>query len=95
MTYGNGLSLAASYTSRLQLASFEVNGRNPGYGPSTVMSSQYQYHADGSLRSAHDVLDERMDRVFTYDLAGRLQEAYTGSEARDSPTQTQSGELHP
>jgi YD repeat-containing protein len=91
MAYGNGLSLAASYTSRLQMESFEVNGRNPSYGPSTVMSSQYQYHADGSLRSAHDVLDERMDRAFSYDHAGRLQEAYTGSEARDFLNQTQSG----
>jgi hypothetical protein len=91
MSYGNGLTLAASYTSRLQLASFEVAGRPAQYGTSTVMSSQYQYHADGSLKSAHDVLDERMDRAYHYDLAGRLQEAYTGSEARDFLNQTQSG----
>jgi YD repeat-containing protein len=91
MSYGNGLSLAASYTSRLQLASFEVAGRPAQYGTSTVMSSQYQYHADGSLKSAHDVLDERMDRAYHYDHVGRLQEAYTGSEARDYLNQTQSG----
>jgi YD repeat-containing protein len=91
MSYGNGLAVAASYNSRLQLASFGVAGRPAQYGISTVMSSQYQYHADGSLRSAHDVLDERMDRAFSYDHVGRLQEAYTGSEARDFLNQTQSG----
>lgn len=91
MSYGNGLSVAASYNTRLQLASFEVAGRPASYGTSTVMSSQYQYHADGSLRSAHDLLDERMDRAFSYDHVGRLQEAYTGSEARDYLNSTSSG----
>jgi YD repeat-containing protein len=91
MAYGNGLNLATSYNSRLQLASFEVAGRPPQYGASTVISTQYQYHADGNLRSAHDVLDERMDRAYRYDHIGRLQEAYTGSEARDYLNNTQSG----
>ena len=90
-TYGNGLAFTASYNSRLQLASLEVNGRNPIYGPSTVMKAQYQYDFDGSLQAASDLLDERMDRAYTYDHEGRLQEAYTGSEARDYLNGTTSG----
>ena len=50
-----------------------------------------QYEADGSLRSAHDLLDERMDRAYSYDHAGKLQAAYSGSEARDYLNGTTSG----
>jgi YD repeat-containing protein len=55
------------------------------------MKAQYQYHQDSSPKYAHDLLDERLDRAFSYDNAGSLKEAYSGSEARDYVNGTNSG----
>jgi YD repeat-containing protein len=91
LTYGNNLTLSASYNSRLEPTQFEVAGRPPQYGSSTVMKTQYQYYGDGALKYAHDLLDERFDRAVSFDQVGRMQETYCGSEARDYVNQTQSG----
>lgn len=91
LTYGNNLTLAASYDSRLRGTEFEVAGRPAQFGSPTVMKGQYQYHQDSSPKYAHDVLDERLDRSFSYDNAGSLKEAYSGSEARDYVNGTNSG----
>ncbi|HEX8137838.1 MAG TPA: hypothetical protein VF544_09635 [Pyrinomonadaceae bacterium] len=53
------------------------------------MQFDYQYYADGSLRFAHDLADERFDRAYSYDEMGRVKEAYSGSEARDFINQRQ------
>lgn len=91
LTYGNNLTLSVGYDSRLRGAEFEVAGRPAQFGPSTVMKAQYQYHQDSSPKYARDLLDERFDRAFSYDSAGGLNEAYSGSEARDYVNGTNSG----
>jgi YD repeat-containing protein len=91
LSYGNHLSLSIGYNRRLLPDSFQLSGRPAQYGPSTVMQSSYDYYGDGSIRYAHDVLDERFDRAYSYDTGGYLHEAYSGSEARDFINQTQSG----
>jgi len=91
LSYGNSFTLAVSYNSRAQGTQFEVAGRNPQYGPSTVMKTQFGYHTDGAMKYAHDVLDERFDRAFSYDHAAMLKEAYSGSESRDYVNGTNSG----
>jgi YD repeat-containing protein len=91
LTYGNNYTLSMSYNARLQGTQFEVAGRPPQYGSSTVMKTQQQYYADGRLKFADDLLDERFDRAYSYEQVERLQEAYTGSEARDFINQTSSG----
>jgi YD repeat-containing protein len=91
LTYGNGYTLAVSYNSRLQGTQFEVAGRPAQFGSSTVMKTQYQYYADGSLKFANDLLDERFDRANSYDHVAMLKEAYTGSESRDYVNGTNSG----
>jgi YD repeat-containing protein len=83
LVYGNGMALSASHNSRLQLAGMEVSGGDPFYGYLTGMRTEFQYNAEGSLRAARDLLDERMDRAYAYDQVGRLKEAYTGPEARE------------
>jgi|GEM_PF-1178544 len=91
MTYGNNFTLAVSYNSRLQETEYEVGGRTSPYGPSTVMKMQFSYYADGMLKYAHDTLDDRYDRAYSYDRIGMMQEAYTGSESRDYINGTNSG----
>ncbi len=83
LTYGNNYTLAVSYDARLQGTQFEIAGRPSQFGPATVMKTQYQYYADGRLKFAGDLLDERFDRAYSYDQAARLKEGYSGSEARD------------
>ena len=91
VTYGSNYTSAIKYNSRLQGTEFEVSGRPAQFGPSTVMKTQFDYYADTALKFAHDTLDERFDRAYSYDNAGRLKEAYTGSEARDYINGTNSG----
>ena len=90
LTYGNGLTLSASYDSRLRAAQFEVAGRPAQFGP-PLTKTQYQYYDDSSPKYAHDLLDERFDRAFTYDHVAMLKDAYSGSEARDYVNGTNSG----
>jgi YD repeat-containing protein len=91
LNYGNNYTLAVSYNSRLQGTQFEVAGRPAQYGPSTVMKTQFDYYGDGATKYAHDVLDERFDRAYSYDNLTMLKEAYTGSESRDYVNGTSSG----
>lgn len=77
-TYGNGFIESATYNSRLQMTGFEVRKPNTDI----VMSTSNQYYNDGQLKFS-DSLDERFDRAFAYDHAGRVTEVYSGSEARD------------
>ncbi|HEX6717738.1 MAG TPA: DUF4214 domain-containing protein [Pyrinomonadaceae bacterium] len=91
LTYGNNLTLSMSYNSRLKSTQFEVAGRPPQYGSSSVMKTQYQYYNDGALKYADDLLDDRFDRAYGYDQGTRLKEDYSGSEARDFINQTSSG----
>ncbi|MFN7944708.1 MAG: peptidoglycan DD-metalloendopeptidase family protein [Blastocatellia bacterium] len=79
LAYGNGVNLSTSYNARLKTQSFEV-ARS---GSPTMIKADYQYHADGRIRYAKDYRDSRFDRAFTYDQAGRIQESYAGSDARN------------
>ncbi|HEY9284077.1 MAG TPA: hypothetical protein VIP46_11545 [Pyrinomonadaceae bacterium] len=81
MTYGNALRLSQSYTARLQLDEFKVDGRNPAFGASVVMRWKHQYYNDGALKAADNLLDDKFDRAYKYDHAGRLEEAFSGAQA--------------
>ena len=90
-TYGNNLNVSMTYNSRLRATQFQVAGRPPQYGSSTVMKTQYQYYDDGGLKYADDLLDNRFDRAYGYDQSTRLKEDFSGSEASDFINQTNSG----
>jgi len=85
-TYGNGVTESAVYNSRLQMTSRQIQDINNAVGA----SSTYQYYDDGGLRFSHSI-DDRFDRAFSYDNAGRAAESYSGSEARDYINGTNSG----
>jgi YD repeat-containing protein len=91
LTYGNGYTLGVSYNARLQITQFEVTGRPAQFGSSAVMKMQFDYYADGATKYAHDTVDERFDRAYSYDHVATLKEAYSGSEARDYVNSTNSG----
>ena len=91
LTYGNNYSLAVNYNSRLQGTQFEISGRPAQFGTSTVMKTQFEYYPDGATKYAHDLLDERFDRAFSYDHVAMFKDAYSGSEARDFVNGTNSG----
>jgi hypothetical protein len=87
MTYGSSLSLSLDYDGRLRPTSSRLSSSQSPLR--TGMQTDYQYYADGTLRFAHDLADERFDRAYSYDEVGRVKEAYSGSEARDFINQTQ------
>ncbi len=80
LSYGNGLSLANSYNTRLQIQQMEVKGFVSNGSPS-LMKIKYQYNSDGTPKYAQNLIDSRFDRAWAYDQVGRLSEAYTGEEA--------------
>jgi YD repeat-containing protein len=72
-SYGNTPTTAALYNARLQPTHFEIPG---------VMAKDYQYNADGQLRYSANLLDNKLDRSYSYDHAGRIKEAFSGPLAR-------------
>ena len=87
LTYGSTLSLSLEYDRRLRPTSSRLSSGQAA--AQTGMQFDYQYYADGSLRFAHDLADERFDRAYSYDEMGRVKDAFSGSEARDFIFQTQ------
>lgn len=88
MTYGNNSILSSVYDGRMRLSQFEIDGSG---GATTLMRSQFTYLADGNLKYAQSMIDERFDRAYSYDQVAMLKEAYSGSEARDYVNGTNSG----
>jgi YD repeat-containing protein len=87
MAYGNGTSLALSYNGRGLLTHYGVGGvTNDSNFGAQPHGSDFEYHADGRVKFASDLFTDvtasRLhDRAYSYDHAGRLQEAYSGREA--------------
>ena len=76
--YGDGKTSDATYNNRMKAASFVIPN---------VMSKTYDYYADGTLKFSSDLLDHRFDRLYHWDHAGRIKEAYSGADARnEGPT---------
>lgn len=57
LDYGNTRSLAMTYNSRLQPASFTVPG---------VLSKTYDYQADDRSSFSHDLINAKFDRSYSY-----------------------------
>jgi len=83
LDFGNNLSLALTYNSRLQPASFTVAG------VTSVMNKTYDYQPDGRRAFSHDLIATKFDRSYKYDHAGRITEALSGPEARNEGTSNQ------
>jgi YD repeat-containing protein len=83
--YADGTQLNMSYNERQLLSRYELNNvtDSTSYPNSvTTMGSENQYYADGRIHYAQDLRNGDFDRGYTYDRAGRLQEATSGREAR-------------
>ena len=79
LEYGNGVKFnITGYNDKLQATGFELKDASQ----QTIMSKTYDYYADGSLRKLDDAVDDRFDRLNTYDFAGRVKSGKTGAEAR-------------
>ena len=91
LTYGNGFKTDVGYDASMRASSFEINGQAPQYGPPLAVQAENQYYADGRLRFSKDNVDPRFDRAFEYDHIGRVNEAYTGVEARTFVNQPRPG----
>lgn len=75
LNYGNGLSLSLTYTAATAPDEFKVSGA------STLMWLKYSRYDDGMLKSLEDKLHHQSDRSYRYDHAGRLEEAFSGTQA--------------
>jgi YD repeat-containing protein len=82
LTYGNSRVTKFDYNARLQTKQFKVEPV-PQAGATSAMLRNYQYHPDGSVKFVGDEINHNFDRAYSFDLAGRVQEAYTGAQARD------------
>src|SRR5262249_40756723 len=83
-SYGNNITADATYDNELQLQGLRYN--NPRYYElhgTPVIGKSYSYYPDGRIKFSDDDVDEGFDRAFQYDHLGRLQEAWTGSQARN------------
>jgi YD repeat-containing protein len=83
VAYGDSVVEDRSYTPRLQVASFVSARVNVPNYPPTLMSSTYQYSADGRIKGTSDLVDHNFDRAYRYDQVGRVSATYTAQEARN------------
>jgi hypothetical protein len=74
LQYGKTRSLALTYNTRMQPATFTVPN---------VLSKTYDYQPDGRLVFSHDLTNPKFDRSYEYDHAGRITQALSGGEARN------------
>jgi YD repeat-containing protein len=81
-SYGNSSQhlVSLAYTVRGQISEYKATFNTPFAAQS--VTGQYQYSADGRLRSSTEETDHRHDRAYTYDHAGHLTQALTNGEAR-------------
>lgn len=79
LTYGNNLTSNANYTMRMQLQG--LNLKRPD--SVALTNKNYTYYNDGRLKFADDLINEDFDRAYQWDFATRLQDAMTGSQARN------------
>ena len=86
MAYGNGTQMSAQYDGRMRATHYELDNVRLSPNQAAVMlGSESQYEGDGHVSYARDLQDGNFDRAYSYDQAGRLQEAYSGREARGLP----------
>jgi hypothetical protein len=69
---------------RQQLQQFETAKA----GSPVFMKSQYSYYEDGRIKYAKDFGNDKFDRAYSFDHVGRMEEAYSGTQARDFINQT-------
>jgi hypothetical protein len=87
--FGNGTGVTLGYDGRGMMSSYSLSGvKDPGTGAVRPEGSDVQHYADGLVRFASDYLSDAQgfgiqDRAYQYDQAGRLKEAYSGTDARN------------
>jgi YD repeat-containing protein len=88
MDFYHGVSMNRTFTARMQAARYELDNvwdnltfPVPPAG-ARKMGYNFDYHPDGNLRFAGDLLNNKFDRSYGFDHVGRLNTAFTGKEAR-------------
>lgn len=94
--YNLNTSVNFSYDARMRLSHFELLGPTGANPRATWMKSDYQYFADHRVRFAEDnsrywadvgfgpTPNHTFNRAYAYDLAGRMTDAFSGSDAGGS-----------
>jgi YD repeat-containing protein len=75
VTYGDSVQLGLTYTSRLQVAQYQLSSSN--FNVATNMT----YYDDGRTNTAFYSSSSPFDRKYEFDFAARLKETYSGDEA--------------
>lgn len=78
LTYGSNRTLTVGYDARTRLQNLRLT-RPDGYSD---MNKEFHYYADSKIKYAEDITNRPFDRAFKYDHSGRLEEEWTGWEAR-------------
>lgn len=87
--FGNGTGMTLGYDGRAMVSSYSLSGvKDPSTGALRPEGSDVQRYPDGLVKFASDYLSDAQnygiqDRAYQYDQAGRLKEAYTGTDARN------------
>jgi YD repeat-containing protein len=89
--YHHGVNMNRTFTARMQPARYELTNvwdnlsfPIPPAG-ARKMGYDFEYHPDGNLRFAGDLLNNKFDRSYAFDHVGRLQTASTAKGARGEP----------
>jgi hypothetical protein len=86
LSYGNNSAMSMTFDNRLRANHYQLVKN----GTETVMSKNYSFYSDGSLHRVDDLVDNKFDRINTFDILARIKTAKSSFEARgETPTQEQ------
>jgi YD repeat-containing protein len=87
--YGNTTAATYGYNSRGLVSTYTLSGvKDPDTGQVRPEGGSFQYYADGRVMSASDNQSDAQtsgihDRAYSYDYLGRVEQAFSGTDARN------------
>ena len=76
---GNTSTILYTHDAKMEVNRFQVSSATAG-----THGAQYQRYNDGRVSYVQDLSDPEFDRLYSYDLMGRVTQGLTGAEARNS-----------
>lgn len=87
--YGNATAATYGYDSRGLVSTYTLSGvKDPATGQARPEGGSFQYYADGHVMLASDNQSDAQtagihDRAYSYDHLGRVEQAFSGTDARN------------
>jgi len=88
--YGSGIHLGLTYNNRLLAEGYNLQDASDA----EIINKTYSYYTDGKLKYLHDLIDQRFDRLNTYNNVGHIETGKSGAEANGETVNPEDQNFH-